>query len=331
MHELSRLLGDLYDIAQHASLKDFPSEVLRILRSSINFDGAVIGMGEADTGLNTDLRITQAHVYNRASSLLDDYAQVSAMDPVTNIFVGGLTRPLRVDCCALYSQKQLLELNEFARRHDLSHLLLYGNRPAVDGQARWIVLYHGTRQEFTAAETERLHLIWPHLSRAINTNRFWILDQRDSGRARRASALVNRHGVIEAADPNFFVLLRRQWPACDQKRLPKPAMDCLAQGRVYRGKHVEIDMAQEADYLVCDAKAVDTLAALSPKEYSVARRFASGMNYKDIARELGVSQYTVRNQLARLYDKLDVHDKAALAQYLMANMQSSGNGFSAEC
>jgi DNA-binding NarL/FixJ family response regulator len=51
----------------------------------------------------------------------------------------------------------------------------------------------------------------------------------------------------------------------------------------------------------------------------VARRFASGMSHKQIARELGVSHHTVRNQLAHLYRKLNLHDKASLAQYLVAN------------
>jgi FixJ family two-component response regulator len=45
--------------------------------------------------------------------------------------------------------------------------------------------------------------------------------------------------------------------------------------------------------------------------------------HKQIARELGVSHHTVRNQLAHLYRKLDLHNKASLAQYLAANQVST--------
>jgi DNA-binding NarL/FixJ family response regulator len=43
------------------------------------------------------------------------------------------------------------------------------------------------------------------------------------------------------------------------------------------------------------------------------------MSHKQIARELGVSHHTVRNQLAHLYRKLNLHDKMSLAQYLATN------------
>jgi len=58
---------------------------------------------------------------------------------------------------------------------------------------------------------------------------------------------------------------------------------------------------------------------LSPREFVVAKRFAAGMSNKQIARELGVSHHTVRNQLAHLYRKLNLHDKMSLAQYLATN------------
>lgn len=59
------------------------------------------------------------------------------------------------------------------------------------------------------------------------------------------------------------------------------------------------------------------LAGLSPREQEVAQRFAEGLSHKEIARRLGVSPHTVRSQLSQLYRKLDIHDKAALAQRLM--------------
>ena len=44
----------------------------------------------------------------------------------------------------------------------------------------------------------------------------------------------------------------------------------------------------------------------------MAELFASGMTNKQVARELGTSPSTVRNQLVRIYEKLGISNKAAL-------------------
>jgi len=53
---------------------------------------------------------------------------------------------------------------------------------------------------------------------------------------------------------------------------------------------------------------------LSRREREVARAYAAGASYKEIARELGVSPTTVRSHLRTLYGKLGVTSKIALAQ-----------------
>jgi DNA-binding NarL/FixJ family response regulator len=53
---------------------------------------------------------------------------------------------------------------------------------------------------------------------------------------------------------------------------------------------------------------------LSRREIEVARGFAEGRSYKEIAKRLDVSPTTVRHRLARVYAKLDVHDKAQLTR-----------------
>ena len=57
---------------------------------------------------------------------------------------------------------------------------------------------------------------------------------------------------------------------------------------------------------------VSALSGLSGREREVAELFASGMTNKQVARELGTSPSTVRNQLVRIYEKLGISNKAAL-------------------
>jgi len=56
------------------------------------------------------------------------------------------------------------------------------------------------------------------------------------------------------------------------------------------------------------------LGKLSERECTVARRYADGQTYREIAGELFISPSTVRNHLARIYRKLGISGKAELVR-----------------
>lgn len=56
------------------------------------------------------------------------------------------------------------------------------------------------------------------------------------------------------------------------------------------------------------------LALLSPRETAVARCVGQGLTDKEIARQLGIGLPSVRTYLQRVFDKLGVHRRAALAR-----------------
>jgi DNA-binding CsgD family transcriptional regulator len=55
------------------------------------------------------------------------------------------------------------------------------------------------------------------------------------------------------------------------------------------------------------------LAGLSSREREVAERVASGKTNREVATALFLSEKTIGSHLARIYDKLGVHSRAALA------------------
>lgn len=57
---------------------------------------------------------------------------------------------------------------------------------------------------------------------------------------------------------------------------------------------------------------------LAPRELEVARLSADGRTNKAIARALGISPFTVRNQLTSIYDKLGITGRTELAALLAA-------------
>jgi len=52
---------------------------------------------------------------------------------------------------------------------------------------------------------------------------------------------------------------------------------------------------------------------LSARETEVLTLAASGLTYKEIAMQLGISTRTARNHLAHIYTKLGIHDRAQAA------------------
>jgi DNA-binding CsgD family transcriptional regulator len=68
--------------------------------------------------------------------------------------------------------------------------------------------------------------------------------------------------------------------------------------------------ARRPDREVSDA----ALALLSPREVAVARCVGQGLTDKEIARELGIGLPSVRTYLQRVFEKLGVHRRAALAR-----------------
>jgi DNA-binding NarL/FixJ family response regulator len=52
---------------------------------------------------------------------------------------------------------------------------------------------------------------------------------------------------------------------------------------------------------------ISTDYKLSPKENEVLKHLATGLSYKMIADELGISYFTVNNHVKKIYEKLQVH------------------------
>ena len=64
--------------------------------------------------------------------------------------------------------------------------------------------------------------------------------------------------------------------------------------------------------------AADELAALSRREREVAEAVAGGASNKDVARQLGITERTVKAHLSTIFDKLGVKDRLQLAVRIIA-------------
>jgi DNA-binding NarL/FixJ family response regulator len=154
------------------------------------------------------------------------------------------------------------------------------------------------------------------LTQAVTINRRDVPGENGHASNQPASGLINSRGRIEAANSAFSALLAAEWPDVKIDSLPQRVLDKLRSEFTYLGKRITISMLPAAGYMVCTAGRIQLLESLSPCEQTVAQLFASGNSYKEIAQQLYMSPYTVRNHIANVYRKLDIHDKALLASLI---------------
>jgi DNA-binding CsgD family transcriptional regulator len=334
LQAFSSTVRDLYALAEYAAPDQFLSQAIGLLQTWIRFDGAIFGTGgdagkKAATSLLTVDGAPPAVVGPKTAKAQESLHD----DPVAKGFRNAPMAPSRGGIRELYRKsrhgkrgkakgRELSGVRTMAEELGLCHLIVHGDDPNKVSPARWIVLYRQHDVRFAETDAACLHGLWTHLSRALMINQARAIE-RNTGKSTNdrgmASGLITTEGTIEIADPRFFSLLEREWPELEPEGIPVEVMEVLLSGKTYRGTQIEITLVRQQGGHLCRIRPVNAMEILTPREFVVARRFASGMSHKQIARELGVSHHTVRNQLAHLYRKLNLHDKASLAQYLVTN------------
>ena len=314
LQDFSQALFDLFHAAETTSPDDFPAALLDVLKRHLVFDGAVVG--HAEPLCYGDFSIAVAHVHQREPSLLDEYRLVSAGDPVTKAFLGGLAQPLAVDTEQLYSAGQHAALLVYTRKHRLRHLLLCGYPPSLHQRGRWIVLYRSADHGFDAMTIDWFGAFCTQMDRALDLNRAKALGHLVPPSRRKGVALVDKEGRIDRADALFPVLLQSEFRNALPHRLPDGLLLAMKQGRPFEGRLIQAHFSPVGSHQICELREAGPLSRLSPREGEVARRFAQGCTNREIAAEMGVSISTVHSQLASVYRKLGVSDKATFSRVL---------------
>lgn len=329
MQAFSSTVRDLYALAEYASPDQFLTQAIGLLQNWIRFDGVLFGTGEGpQKSALAALPVAANHAGKTIPESLLSRDQFQD-DPVARGFRTAPASPARGGIRELYRKSKASAVNgkpigktgarSLAEELGLCHMMVHGDDPDKVKPARWIVLYRRNDVRFAQTDAACLHGLWIHLSRAIVINRTRTLERHGNSNDNSVSGLINMQGTVDIADPRFFDLLEREWPELAPENIPDTVLEVLHAGKTWRGTQIEISLVRQHGFNLCRVRPINALEILTPREYVVARRFAAGMSHKQIARELGVSHHTVRNQLAHLYRKLDLHDKASLAHYLIAN------------
>jgi len=315
----SKILLALYDGCLEQQLVTFQDWAFELIRSLIPFDCAYWACGrwrEGELAENHHVHLYDPCAERVAAVFSESRAATQALAMSARLFTHAdhllieRKNPLPADngfqpCFQYQGAWQML----CQYRHD--HL---------PGNFQIIALYrHGTERPFTEHERQWHQALIPHLLETYRRNRLHRMganaERRHSGLPR---AVSDSKGVLHVAEPRFIALLQKEWPDWTGPDLPAPVLSPWAtQGDFhYQGTKITLCVHPFDDLLLLESRPRHALDRLTRRELEIAGHYATGRSAKEIARELGLAQATVRNYLSSVYSKLGVNNKAQLVLLL---------------
>ena len=172
---------------------------------------------------------------------------------------------------------------------------------------------HNPAKPFRETERHTMELLMPHLIEAHRSVRLRTVFSDTLERGRRW-AVTDERGFLRDATPDFMHALREYWPDWKGGLLPLVLLESVQQATSYRMAHLKLNVTRKGRFRYLQIQAENALDGLSLREHEIVLRYAQGETYAAIAIALELSPHTVRNHLARSYQKLSVNNKAELVR-----------------
>jgi DNA-binding CsgD family transcriptional regulator len=309
------LVLDLYRGVREVSFTEFQNYALGMMKPILQFDIAIWGMGVSSAN---GALISSVHLHNLPPQMMDEYAgEVQRQDPAAQ---RTTAHPGRTICIPWddpeIATEQRAAVRAYLRKYGFAHTLCTAALEPALGLNHFLTLSRSDpAKPWTEAFRQFKERLFPHLIEAYLQARYRHMEPREG--VERGYAIADRSLLVMNITPVFKNLMLREWPQWVDWRLPVELCKAQSDGaHIYKGKHVIVGMAQDQQLIHITVRTRNVLDILTAHELVVARLFAQGHVNKSIAKEIGVSPHTVRNQLKSIYFKLEVSNKTSLADRL---------------
>jgi DNA-binding CsgD family transcriptional regulator len=175
---------------------------------------------------------------------------------------------------------------------------------------------------FTAEERSINELLIPHLNAAWRKNlRERLRPAGAPGGTEIYRAFVDRQGKSVQHEDGFTTAVSHHWPSWRGTLLPLVLREAIEGASAAPGRWVgrgawAVRSAPAGLLTLVEFREATPLDRLTPRELQVARLYAEGETHKDVARLMGLTPSTVRHYLRDAYSKLNIDNKAALANLM---------------
>lgn len=319
LDELGAVLMDIHELPEKVPFDQFQDAALRAIKPVVPFDAAW-------WGLVTGLEIHSAARFALPEGYRRHWESVRDHDPIAS---AALSAPFAT---VMFNQQDLArhaEITGFLNIYGIRHVLCTTTRQRDLGLYAFLSIYR-SEEPFTEEERQVKQVLMPHLMHALGQSWRGSLEQNLhllNGRPDiRAAAICDQRGLVLSSDAQLSELMRREWPSWHGPRLPHMLERALKTGDRYAGTHVQVKIDAVSGLYLLRLSERDPLDDLTRREANVARLFAAGYTYKEVARELDIAPTTTRHYLRNVYSKLHLSDKAALATLLARSDEGHATG-----
>jgi DNA-binding CsgD family transcriptional regulator len=310
-------LISLYRLASSAPASQFQELALAETRQAIDFDSAFWAAGAIH---ETGPRIHSVYRFRQPPEMMESWEKLKQHDTILMMALAQPGRTVRATALGPEGGEPFVpEVVAHARQYGMEHVLGTVLANVEIGLLEGVAIYRADKgRPFSDVELLLKQNLLPHLVEAWSINRLASVtpERRQANPMRIATAICDQTGLLYSAGPDLAVLLQQEWPGWHGPLLP-------AQLRVKMGRHVGeqivVSIEEINDLWLLRVRQRQPIDQLSQRELDVARRFAEGRSYHEIAGALYISPATVRNHLKNIYAKLGISDKAALANLVRRN------------
>lgn len=315
MENYHDLIFRLYGAAQECTPAEFGEHALAQLKEAVHFDSAVLL--NMDVSADQQIAVHSMHLSNQPPEQLMAWGELESPDHVLDD--GMRQRGVSLVRSSRDTFGAQGDFMAYCRRYEIAHTLIHipKVRASMPNNVDVLSLWRARPvQDYTERERGLSDLLLPHLFQA-NLINLRLFAGHESATTPKVSALANLLGCMYFSPPDAIALLQREWREWIPPFLPGELLQQLASSpqRHYSGAHIVVKAALLGQTLHLQI-APQPPVRLTGAEWNVARLAADGMSYKEIARELGNSPATVRNQLHSVYNKLGVDNKTQLSATL---------------
>ncbi len=237
-------------------------------------------------------------------------------------------RAFIMDSATIPAASRLLEL---AERFDVRQTLSISVDLPDQNAFMFLSLYRGRgRPPFTPEDGSINQFLIPHIRAAWRQNlRERLRVRGDSSGDETYKAFVDRAGRLVQHEEGFAAIVGQNWPAWRGPQLPLFLREAIERVRIVPGRWIgrsrwTLRAAPAGMLTLVDLRETSPLDRLRPRELQAVKLFAEGATHKDIALLTGLAPSTVRHYLRESYSKLNINNKAALANLVSRRRPAAG-------
>lgn len=316
----NELLLRLYRLSHELPIHRFQDAALAQLKQVLPFDSSMWGTGTATLGPDI-LDIHTIHLHETSPEMIAAYELVKHQDSAASSVLGNANITNTFHSETFFSAPDKKEVLEFLRNFRHHNILITADNLPRKHFTHWISLFRYDKDAHcTEGERRLLHQLAPHVMQALAMNRVTHLARLevvDKSLSPHGRAIADMRGVLYHVDPQFRGLARAEWNDWGEYRLPTSLMVALSSGcEFFIGRTLVVRQHAEHGLLFLTVRSRCRADELTTREWTIARLIEKGESHKEIAKALNRSPATVRNQIQRIYEKLQVGSIATLIEAL---------------